>query len=155
MGNLGGLLLSLGLKDSNWLNPTTPHTGNLTPDQIKARLMKTASKSFPRSSIINGQLIQYDMFTVGAGYLDLDAAIRSSATPRRGRLAASPKAVAQRREKGRQWLHPQVPKQVRKHARDRKPVFEGIAGAGWRLRAVGHHPPAAIGSPRQICSVDM
>jgi serine protease AprX len=66
---------------------------SLTPDQIKARLMKTASKAFPRTSIIIGQLIHYDIFTVGAGYLDLDAAIASNAIAPISKLAASPVAA--------------------------------------------------------------
>ena len=54
---------------------------NLTPDQVKARLMKTAYKTFPKSSVatdpVTGQTFtsQYDIFTVGAGYLDLQAAL--------------------------------------------------------------------------------
>jgi serine protease AprX len=53
----------------------------LTPDLIKARLMKTASKTFPLTSIAvdstTGQVYPstYDMFTVGAGYLDIYAAL--------------------------------------------------------------------------------
>jgi serine protease AprX len=65
----------------------------LTPDQIKARLMLTASKAFPRTSTISGQLIHYDLFTVGAGYLDLDAAIASNAIAPANKLAASPVAA--------------------------------------------------------------
>ena len=57
--------------------------GKLTPDQVKARLMKTASKTFPKTSSVydaasgNTYVSQYDMFTVGAGYVDLAAAIAS------------------------------------------------------------------------------
>jgi serine protease AprX len=53
----------------------------LTPDQIKARLMKTAYKTFPQSSTavddVTGQSYTsyYDIFTVGAGYLDIAAAL--------------------------------------------------------------------------------
>ncbi len=53
----------------------------LTPDQIKARLMKTAYKTFPQSSTAvddsTGQSYTsyYDVFTVGAGYLDMAAAL--------------------------------------------------------------------------------
>ncbi len=56
---------------------------SLTPDQVKARLMKTASKSFPTSSIstdpVTGQIYTsyYDIFTVGAGYLDIVAALNN------------------------------------------------------------------------------
>ncbi len=54
---------------------------SLTPDTIKARLMKTASKNFPVASTAydptTGQSYTdtYDMFTVGAGYLDIAAAL--------------------------------------------------------------------------------
>jgi serine protease AprX len=53
----------------------------LTPDQIKARLMKTAYKTFPQSSTavdqVTGQSYTsfYDIFTIGAGYLDVAAAL--------------------------------------------------------------------------------
>lgn len=56
----------------------------LTPDQVKARLMKTASKAFPASSIATDPLTgaiytsQYDIFTIGAGYLDIAAALAST-----------------------------------------------------------------------------
>ena len=57
-------------------NPT------FTPDQVKALLMKTAYKSLPQySTVIDAGVtytIQYDAFTVGAGYLDLQAAISST-----------------------------------------------------------------------------
>jgi len=49
----------------------------LTPDQVKARLMKSAYKTFPQYTTITDSgvtyTIQYDVFTVGAGYLDLQA----------------------------------------------------------------------------------
>ena len=51
----------------------------LTPDQIKARLMKTAYKQLPRYvSVTDGGAtynVQADIFTVGAGYLDVQAAL--------------------------------------------------------------------------------
>ncbi len=56
----------------------------LTPDQVKARLMKTAYKTFPQSSSVydpasgNTYTDQYDIFTVGAGYLDIAAALAST-----------------------------------------------------------------------------
>lgn len=56
----------------------------LTPDQVKARLMKTASKSFPMTSIATDPgtgvtyTSQYDIFTIGAGYLDVWAALNNS-----------------------------------------------------------------------------
>jgi serine protease AprX len=50
-----------------------------TPDVIKARLMKSADKIFPSSSqlMVNGALTtyQYDVFTVGSGYLDIPNAL--------------------------------------------------------------------------------
>ncbi len=57
---------------------------SLTPDQVKARLMKTAYKKFPKSSSVTDPATgitytsYYDIFTVGAGYLDLKAALASS-----------------------------------------------------------------------------
>lgn len=52
---------------------------NATPDQIKARLMKTADKTFPTSTqmMVNGvsTTYQYDVFTVGSGYLDIPNAL--------------------------------------------------------------------------------
>ena len=54
---------------------------SLTPDAVKARLMKTAYKAFPTSSTavdqVTGQTFTsyYDLFTVGAGYLDIAAAL--------------------------------------------------------------------------------
>lgn len=54
----------------------------LTPDQVKALLMATAYKTFPQyTTITDGSqtfLIQYDVFTVGAGYLDVQAALSSA-----------------------------------------------------------------------------
>jgi serine protease AprX len=69
----------------------------LTPDQVKARLMKTASKSFPTTSSVYDPASgitytsQYDVFTVGAGYVDLEAALAS--TELSSGSAMSPTAV--------------------------------------------------------------
>jgi serine protease AprX len=60
------------------------NASTLTADQVKARLMKTASKAFPASSIATDPLTgaiytsQYDIFTIGAGYLDIAAALAST-----------------------------------------------------------------------------
>ena len=57
---------------------------NLTPDQVKARLMRTASKTFPVSSTSTDAVTaetftsQYDIFTIGAGYLDIEAALNDN-----------------------------------------------------------------------------
>ena len=59
-------------------------TPSLTPDQVKARLMKTAYKTFPQYSSVTDPTTgitytdQYDIFTVGAGYIDLQAALQNS-----------------------------------------------------------------------------
>ena len=59
-------------------------TPSLTPDQVKARLMKTAGKLLPLfsavKSVLTGQpfSLQDDVFTVGAGYLDINAALTSN-----------------------------------------------------------------------------
>ncbi|MCU1333175.1 MAG: peptidase and in kexin sedolisin [Candidatus Angelobacter sp.] len=69
----------------------------MTPDQVKTRLMKTASKSFPTTSSVydstSGMTYtsQYDIFTVGAGYVDLAAALAS--TELSSGTAKSPTAV--------------------------------------------------------------
>src|SRR5436853_4500737 len=53
---------------------------NLTPDQVKARLMKTASKNFPAYSTVTDPTTgiiytdYYDIFTIGAGSLEVGAA---------------------------------------------------------------------------------
>src|SRR6185437_9381027 len=53
----------------------------LSPDQVKMLLMETSSKTFPTVSTVvdsvSGQIYTsyYDIFTVGAGYLDLKAAL--------------------------------------------------------------------------------
>jgi len=57
---------------------------SLTPDQIKARLMKTASKALALYSTgtdsISHQIYnnQSDIFTVGAGYVNIAAALSSN-----------------------------------------------------------------------------
>jgi serine protease AprX len=68
----------------------------LTPDTIKARMMKTAWKGYPTTSTAYdlsgiGYLSQYDIFTIGAGYLDVDAVLGSTDVANGG--AASPTAV--------------------------------------------------------------
>jgi serine protease AprX len=56
----------------------------LNPDQVKARLMKTASKTFPAYTSYTDPTTgitytsQYDAFTIGAGYLDIQAALSST-----------------------------------------------------------------------------
>src|SRR5439155_7276405 len=56
---------------------------SLTPDQVKMLLMQTASKTFPTLSTVTdsttGQTYTsyYDVFSVGAGYLDLAAALKA------------------------------------------------------------------------------
>jgi serine protease AprX len=68
----------------------------LTPDQVKARLMKTADKMAagfdtymdPPSRITYKH--QYDIFTVGSGYLDLASAINNTDRPSSTSAALSP-----------------------------------------------------------------
>ncbi len=70
----------------------------LTPDQVKMLLMQTASKSFPTSSTVvdsgSGESFTsyYDIFTVGAGYLDMKAALAQLNQVPRGLTAVSPTA---------------------------------------------------------------
>ena len=57
---------------------------SLTPDAVKARLMKTASKTFPTTSTATDPatgavyVSEYNAFTIGTGYLDLSAALTNS-----------------------------------------------------------------------------
>jgi serine protease AprX len=73
-------------------------TPSLTPDQVKARLMKTATKTFPLSSFATDPLngitytSYYDIFTIGAGYLDVWAALNNTDSVTAG-AALSPTAV--------------------------------------------------------------
>jgi len=67
----------------------------LSPDTIKARMMKTAWKGYPVNSWGYdvwgyGHFSQYDVFTIGAGYLDIYAALRNTDVVNGG--AASPAA---------------------------------------------------------------
>lgn len=69
---------------------------NLSPDQIKIRLMKTASKTYPAhanatSTTGNYYSLQDDIFTVGAGYLNTYGAVASNEQPSGNSL--SPVAV--------------------------------------------------------------
>jgi len=69
---------------------------SLTPDQVKARLMLTAWKGAPQfgsstDSLGNVYSYQYDVFTYGAGYLDVNAVL-SDADLATG-VALSPTAV--------------------------------------------------------------
>jgi serine protease AprX len=69
----------------------------LTPGQVKARLMKSAYKTFPQYTTITDAgttyTIQYDVFTVGAGYLDLQAAFSETRREDADLSAKSPTAV--------------------------------------------------------------
>jgi serine protease AprX len=55
----------------------------LTPDQVKARLMKTATKFAPGFSMATDPTTgitytdEYDIFTIGAGYLNIPAALQN------------------------------------------------------------------------------
>jgi serine protease AprX len=71
-------------------------TPSLTPDQVKARLMKTAWKGFGQYTYSHdsfGNLYnnESDLFTYGAGYLDINAALGN--TDLATGLALSPTAV--------------------------------------------------------------
>lgn len=72
---------------------------SLNPDQVKARLMKTATKTFPAAATATdpttGKVYTsyHDVFTVGAGYLDVMAALNSTDTPWPSFRAVSPIAV--------------------------------------------------------------
>jgi serine protease AprX len=71
----------------------------LTPDQVKILLMKTATKTFPTFSTVTDPdsnqtfTSYYDIFTVGAGYLDLNAALALAKSVPAGITAISPTAT--------------------------------------------------------------
>jgi serine protease AprX len=68
----------------------------LTPDTVKARLMKSAAKTFPQYSSWTDPATgvtytsQYDAFTVGAGYVDVAAALAATDVVPAGMNAKSP-----------------------------------------------------------------
>jgi serine protease AprX len=77
----------------------------LTPDTIKARMMKTAWKGYPGNSWASdakgrSYFSQYDVFTIGAGYLDVYASLRNTDVVNGG--AASP--IAYRTATGKYGL---------------------------------------------------
>lgn len=80
---LSGTSMATGVVSGAVADLLQAHTG-LTPDQVKARLMKSASKTFPQSSSVYDSSTgltytsHYDIFTVGAGYLDLAAALANT-----------------------------------------------------------------------------
>ncbi|MBM3795349.1 MAG: hypothetical protein FJW31_15085 [Acidobacteria bacterium] len=63
----------------------------LTPDQVKARLMKTASKIHRANAPAAGFTAVHDLFTVGAGYLNIEAALNNRDLP--VGLAVSPRTM--------------------------------------------------------------
>ena len=71
----------------------------LTPDQVKARLMKSADKTtFPTASSYTDPTTgitykeRYDIFTIGAGYLNVNNALYSTDLAPAGDLCAVPGA---------------------------------------------------------------
>lgn len=83
---------------------------SITPDQVKAQLMLTATKSFPSTSSWTDPTTgityneQYDIFTVGAGYVNVFNALTSSAVaPATVGSAMSP-AVAYNSTTGQVYL---------------------------------------------------
>ena len=72
-------------------------SATLTPDLAKARLMRTATKAFPWSytftdSTTGGTYtVTHDIFAMGAGYVDMNAALNDSSTGTGAAL--SPQAV--------------------------------------------------------------
>ena len=74
----------------------------LNPDQVKARLMKTAWKSLPLYSSYTDPVSgitytdQYDVFTVGAGYVDLEAALANTDLARGQRCLPSRRLIPPR-----------------------------------------------------------
>jgi serine protease AprX len=134
---------------------------SLTPDQVKARLMKTAFKNLIQASVVTdpvtGQTFyeQADVFTVGAGYLDVQAALSNSdLAPAMAGSALSPTAtinsqgsvgklrsMGQQRQRaigtlGKQFLGGQQRSLGFKRARERQRtlgLWRGFWGCGQRI----------------------
>ena len=74
-------------------------TPTLTPDQVKARLMQSAYKNLvPYSRVtdpVTGQIYndQADIFTVGAGYLDIQAALSDTSLATSARSLPLPPSI--------------------------------------------------------------
>lgn len=72
---------------------------SLTPDQVKVRLMKTAWKGFVATASIYDAAtkqtfqVQHDLFTVGAGMVDIRAALASAEKAPASTRALSPRVV--------------------------------------------------------------
>ena len=82
-------------------------------------------------------------FVVGAGREQRDTGVL--ALGRQGFEAVHQRAVA-----GGQALHFHAGKSLGELARDGNAVFQQVTQAGRRLRALAHHPPAAVGAVGQI-----
>ena len=74
-------------------------TSSLTPDTVKARMMKTAWKGMPLNATYLDQTTnityynQHDFFTIGAGYLDITKALASTDVVASTKNANSPKVT--------------------------------------------------------------
>ena len=74
-------------------------TPSLTPDTVKARLMKTATKAFPGPTVVTDATTgtvytsYHNVLTVGAGYIDIVAALNSTDIVPLGKNAQSPSLV--------------------------------------------------------------
>ncbi|HLJ46454.1 MAG TPA: S8 family serine peptidase [Bryobacteraceae bacterium] len=72
--------------------------GTLSPDTVKARLMKSASKDLPDSTVVvdtttgSSYVSSDDVFTVGAGYLNVLTALLTFDSVNSGKSAISPTA---------------------------------------------------------------
>ncbi len=116
---------------------------NLSPDQVKARLMRTAYKTFPASSQAQDPTTgtiytsYYDAFTVGAGYLDIRAALFDT-TPFSGTALCPPQPIRRPRQiirLGRLHLHARFPVYVQ-HNRSGARNPSGVLGqSGVRSRS--------------------
>jgi serine protease AprX len=86
------------------------HNPAMTPDQVKARLMLTASKTFPAYSSWTAPSTgityneQYDIFTVGAGYANVYNALTSTALAPSNLGAAVSPSVAYNSTTGQVYL---------------------------------------------------
>ena len=91
------------------------------------------------------------------GVLEIGLVVRSRRQQHDARIVALAGAEQQRValdvEEARQLAHVALAEDVGQDARAHQPVFQRVADAGGRLRAIGDHPPAAIGRARQVRGV--
>ena len=84
-----------------------------------------------------------------------EGARRQQSDPRLVAVGTGAQIVAKRLEERRDALDIHRFVEIGKGARQHQAIFQRIAGARWRLRAVAQHPPAPVGPAADIGSVEI